>query len=113
MSHKITIQTKITNRTVAEAALKANNWDFGYNSKDNGISIQSGPMKGAYISLGNGNVTGDTDWHRKGDLAGLNQSYAEHLIRQDQMSAGGYVESREVLADGRVRLVMAGMSAGF
>lgn len=103
MSHRIATKTEITDKEAAEEALKAQKWDFL--SSDDTITITGGPMQGATINCRTGEVVGDTDWHDKKTLKALNQSYAEVLVNRQIASQGGYVEHRETLQDGRVRIL--------
>jgi hypothetical protein len=103
MSHSIQIQTKITNKAAAEKALQAQKWDFS--SSDYSIRVTNGPLKGANIDLKTGKIVGDTDWHDKASLGALDQPYAEVLLMEELQTQGGFVESREVLKDGTIRIV--------
>jgi len=118
MSHRISIATSITDRTIAEAALKAKGW--GYDVSGDTIRITSGPMSRANINLKTGEVSGDTDVHTDkygahGNLGSLNRAYSEQLVRAQVASKSGYFEVCEevqVNGKGKLRLVAAGLSLG-
>jgi hypothetical protein len=92
MSHRITTKTSITDREVAEAALKKAGWS--YNVSGSSIHVNSGPLQYATINLSNGDVTGDTDIHSDAKLGSLNQFYGEALAEKQVADQGGYIESR-------------------
>ena len=111
MSHRITIDTKITDREVAHKALQAKGWAF--NDRGDEITVTSGPMAGATINIKTGVVAGDSDWHRQSDsegLGALNQAYSEELVRRDCTQKGGYLESEQTQENGDRVLVFTGMS---
>ena len=104
MSHRITTKTKITNKDLAIDAIKMAGWSF--QQSGNAITITSGPMNRARLDLRTGNISGDTDWHSKDTLGALRQNYSEAVVRQQCRKTGATVESREVMKDGKVRLIM-------
>lgn len=100
MSHRITTQTKITDKELAEAALTK--MGYSYNIEDRNIFITSGPLDKARISLASGQIISDTDWHGKTELLGLNQVYSEVQIEKLVTEQAGHIESRDVLANGDI-----------
>lgn len=104
MSHRITTKTEITDLDLAETALQSKDWSYNVNGAN--ISITSGPMARTSINLKTGVVSGDTDYTNREGLTALNQAYGEALCVQGVEEQGGYVENREVLDNGSVRLVM-------
>jgi hypothetical protein len=106
MSHRVDIKTKITQKPIALKALQKKGWDFV--DQGNSIRIQGGPMKGASINLTTGDVVGDSDWHDKATLGGLNQGYAEALVEDEISRANGIIQSRTVGSDGSV-VILASM----
>ncbi len=103
MSHRIATQTKITEKKLAEKALKAQKWDF--QSQGDSINVTSGPMRRSTINLKTGEVVGDTDIHNRNDLGALNQSYGEALVEDKVRNQGGEILERTVMKDGRVRIL--------
>lgn len=106
MSHRVTTQTKITNKKIAIEALKLAGWS--YSESSNKIRVTSGPMNRSVIDLSTGNVVGDSDWHSQKELGALRRHYSEAQIREEAIKSGHTVESREVLQNGDIRLVMSG-----
>jgi hypothetical protein len=105
MSHRVTTKTQITDKNLATQALKAAGWS--YSEEGNSVlRINSGPMNRSVLDLRTGNITGDTDWHNKGTLGALRRHYSEQKVRQEANKTGATIESREVLKNGDVRLVL-------
>lgn len=102
MSHRVTTQTEIKDKTLAIQALKAAG--YSYSESGNTLRITSGPLNRAAIDLRTGEVSGDTDYHTKDDLGALRQNYAEAKYLKECNMQGILVESREVLSNGVVRL---------
>jgi len=104
MSHRITTKTKMTNKDLAIDAIKMAG--YSYQASGNAITITSGPMNRARINLQSGTITGDTDWHNKDTLGALQQNYSEAAVRQQCRKTGATIESRQVMKNGNVRMVM-------
>ena len=104
MSHRVTQKTDITNKELATTALKNVGWSFVEQS-NSVLRITSGPMSHSTIDLRTGTVTGDSDWHSRDTLGALRQHYSEALVQQENLKKGAMVESREVLANGDIRIV--------
>ena len=104
MSHRITTKTKIMDLEIAKNALEKKGWQFEQSGQS--LHIKSGPMNRASINLTSGEVIGDTDWHKKDALESLNQAYGEALYEKEIAEQGGYVEERQELQNGDVRLVV-------
>lgn len=104
MSHRVTTQTEIKDKSLAMRALKS----AGYSYVDQGTSllITSGPMNTATIDLTSGVVAGDTDRHRRGDdsLGALKQHYAEAKYRAEMQKQGHDIVSRVVDKNGDIVL---------
>jgi hypothetical protein len=108
MSHRITTKTQMNNRDLAINALKM----AGLSYQEEGASmlrVTSGDLRNATINLTNGNVVGDTDYHGRDTLGALRKFYSEAQIRERCLLEGHTVEERQVLQDGRIRLVCSGM----
>lgn len=103
MSHRIDVQTKITNKKAAIQALQNKKWAF--QEMGSQLKITDGPMRGASIHLKNGDVVGDTDFHKSDTLCSLNAAYAEALIMDDIARQNGVVQSRNVLSNGTVEIL--------
>jgi hypothetical protein len=104
MSHRITTRTEIKDKKLALQALKAAGW--AHRVEGNTIQVNDGPMRYASINLATGDVTGDTDLHRRGhdSLGALNQLYAEAKFKQVAQRQGHEIVSRSVDKQGRIRL---------
>lgn len=105
MSHRTTLKTEITEKGLAIQALKSAGW--GYAEEGSHLRITSGPMNRATINLSTGEVSGDTDWHGRGQLGALRKHYSEAKIRADVLKRGATIDSREVLKSGEIRLVVS------
>jgi len=101
MSHKITINTEITDQAAIERACKDHDWAYEIN-KDR-VSFQGGPLRGATLNMKNGAISGDSDFHSKAAAVTFGIAYSEALW-MNRISEGGYLEERVVLADGTIRL---------
>lgn len=101
MSHKITINTEITD----EAAVKRACSDHGWVCEvTNGrVAFHGGPLNRATLNLKTGKITGDSDFHNKEAVVEFGIAYSEALW-MNKIGEGGYLESREVLTDGTIRL---------
>lgn len=104
MSHRVSTKTEIKEKDLAIQALKAAGW--GYNEQGNTLYITTGPMARSTIDLKTGTVTGDSDWHSRDTLGALRQHYSEAKVREQALKTGATIESREVLKNGDVRLVL-------
>ncbi len=104
MSHRVTTQTQITNKELAVQALKSAGWS--YQEQGTVLFITGGPMRNASLDTRTGTITGDSDYHNRGTLGALRRHYTEALIRADAIKKGATVESREVLKNGDIRLVL-------
>ena len=110
MSHRITTKTQMINKNLATSALEM----AGLSYTEEGASvlrITSGGLRNATINLTNGDVVGDTDYHGRGTLGALRKFYSEAQIRERCQLEGHTIEDRQVLQDGRIRLVCSGMFA--
>ena len=63
-------------------------------------------MANASINLTTGEVFGDSDHVRKEALTALNQAYGVALCEKQAAEQGGYIEDREVLDNGSIRLIV-------
>jgi len=103
MSHRITTQTKITNKKLALQAVKTAGWR--YTESGGTLRIQSGPMNGASVNTTTGEVTGDTDYHRSNALQSLNKFYSEALVRAETAMQGGQILERTVAKNQDIVLI--------
>lgn len=107
MSHRVTNRTKIRNRDLAVQAMQTAG--FAYSEISDGVfHITGGKMNGATLDTSTGIISSDSGYHGRADLNALNQPYAELLARKEAMVRGIQVESKQVLADGRIRLMCSG-----
>lgn len=104
MSHRVTTRTEIKDKDLAIQALtKAG---FGYDEDGTLIHVTSGPMRNATIDLRTGNVQGDSDYsHTENKLGALRKFYTEAKFRKEALKQGITIESREVLANGQIKLI--------
>ena len=103
MSHRIEINTELKEKVALEAALKANDWAYEVNG--NRLHITGGPCSGGSVDLKTGRFHGDSDYHSPEKMAPLLQAYAEAQWMGRFADNNGYLESREVMHDGTIRLV--------
>lgn len=101
MSHRITTQTQIKDRDVAVATLKTAG--YLYEERGSVLRITSGQLKGVYINLQTGLVTGDSDpgygGHKKEDMNLLKGLYAEQKLLKEFANEGIQIQSREETMD--------------
>lgn len=103
MSHKIVISSAFDDKAALERALQDNGW--GYEVRGKNVLIEDGPGAGGTVDLTTGAFAGDSDFHSESALGPLTQAYGEALWKNRVSETGGYVESREVLSDGTIRLI--------
>lgn len=101
MSHKITINTEITDQAAIERACKDHDWKYEINNDR--VSFHGGPLIGAILNMKNGAVSGDSDLHSRKKAIEFGRAYSEALW-MNRISEGGYLEERVVLGDGTIRL---------
>lgn len=104
MSHRVTTQTEIKDKELAVQALQKAGWSY----RDQGatLCVTSGPMTNATIDLSTGTIQGDTDHrHNESKLGALRKYYTEAKFRKEALKQGISIESREILADGRIKMV--------
>jgi hypothetical protein len=105
MSHRLTIETKITNREAAEAALNQANIKF--DSAGDSLYLKTGQYKNTEINLKTGAVTSDTDYIDRGKLGLLRQFYAEAIYRQECAIEGIQILNRqEVVENGETVIIL-------
>lgn len=95
MSHRHTVETKITDKAVAIQALKSAN--ISYSERGNTLYLTSGNYDGTTIDLSSGRVvSADTDHSRvsRDDVGILRQHYAEALHRSECIKQGVDIQSR-------------------
>lgn len=105
MSHRVTTETEIKDKTLAIQALKQAG--FAYNDAGSTLHIVSGPIANSSIDLTTGVITGDTDrGHRRGNdgLGVMKRYYAEAKVRQECALQGITIEERIVEKNGAIRL---------
>ena len=106
MSHRITTKTEIKDKKLAIAALNKQGWTY-YDRGQDMIHVTSGPLSGATINTKTGEISGDTDIHRRGfdGLEALSQPYAEVAWTQQVTKQGGMIEQRSVNKAGNVEII--------
>jgi hypothetical protein len=114
MSHRLTIESPIKDKGLAQQVLRAQNIQFVAETTRNRIKL-SDPryaVRGmdTYIDLDKGEIVGDSDRIR--DLGELRQAYSEAKIMADAIANGDEIVSRSKTADGKViiRILTAGRS---
>lgn len=101
MSHKITINTEITDQAAIERA--CNDKDWAYKVNGSRITFDGGPLRGASLNMKTGDFIGDSDFHSKESVVAFGIAYSEALW-MNRIAQGGYLEERAVLGDGTIRL---------
>lgn len=96
MSHRVSIQTQITNGVFAKAACEAAGFSYSYSNDT--IRLTSGPAARATINLKTGEISGDSDFHKKShdSLGVLKRHYAEQVARHNVSLNGHIVVGRTV-----------------
>lgn len=106
MSHRTRNVTDIKNRELATQALKNAGWNYSEQG-NNVLLITSGPLNRASLDLNTGDLIGDSDWrHSQNNISDLRRHYSEALVRHEALKTGASIESREVLKNGDIRLVL-------
>lgn len=97
MSHRVTTETNMTDKSVATKVAK--DQGISFTEVGNTIRFTSGKLNNASLDLTTGRITGDTDFqHTESVLGMLRQAYSEELYRRECLKQGIQVESREVLS---------------
>ena len=109
MSHRLTIETQITDREAAKTAIKK--MGLSFDERGNTLILKGGNYNDTQINLVNGRVTsGDTDYNRGIDqskLGLLRQHYAEAKYRQECHKEGVEILDRqEVIENGQNVIVL-------
>lgn len=105
MSHRITQQTEMTNKSLAISAIKSAGLNFREVGDDQ-LVFTSGSLNNATLNLKTGLISGDSDYgHNKETFGLLRQHYSEAQCRALAAKHGHRVESRKVLQDGRIELI--------
>lgn len=106
MSHRVTVQTAITNKEFAVEAMTK--LKIQHQVKGSNIYLSSGNFAGSTLNLTTGElVSGDTDHVRvtTETFGILRQTYAEVQYRAEAFQQGIDILGREVLKDGTIKLV--------
>lgn len=111
MSKRVTTKTNITDKRFAITALKASGLTFEEVGSTS-LRITSGPLARASIDLTTGTVTGDTDYHRHGELGVLRRDYTEAQARHLASRDGIQIKRRVENKDGSVTLKCRMISHG-
>lgn len=109
MSHRVTTQTEIKDKTLAIQALK--DAKMAFSDMGDSLSITSGPIAGATVDLKSGVIHGDSDrGHRGGNdgLGVLKRYYAEAKVKQECALQGVTMHNRIVEKDGSIRIRCSG-----
>jgi hypothetical protein len=104
MSHKVEIESKITDMTILKAALAELKWEYTVSGDE--VSI---PHLSAYnivpkVNCKTGSIEVDSD--RKKSMEPLKQQYAVQVVLHSAALRGETVESVEVLANQAVRVMV-------
>lgn len=106
MSHRVTVQTAMTNKEFAVEAMTK--LKIQHRVEGSNIYLNSGNFAGSTLNLTTGNVvSGDTDHVKvtKNTFGVLRQTYAEIQYRTEAFNQGIDILDREVLKDGTIKLV--------
>jgi hypothetical protein len=102
MSHRVTTETKITDRETAITAFKKANVFFTENKGS--FDIKCGRTNGV-LDLATGKITGDSDhWNAK-DFDGLKQAYAVEVYVNELRRQGASVQNTTVDTEGNIVIV--------
>ena len=105
MSHRVTTKTEITDRDLAIQALETIGWSYTEES-NSVLRITSGPINRSALDLKTGDITGDFDWRNRNTPDSLRQHYSEQKVRQQAIKTGATIESRSVLENGDICLIL-------
>lgn len=92
MSHRVTVQTKLTEKSHVITALNNSNMSF----REDGalIHVTSGPMNNATINTKTGEISGDSDFkHTVEKLGVLRQAYSLAMYEAEMFTKGGTISS--------------------
>jgi hypothetical protein len=107
MSHRVTTETEIKDKSLAVQAIKQAGLSYREVS-DTQLMITSGSMKNASIDLRTGDISGDTDYHHTPEVLGmLRQHYGEAKYKLECQRQGITIESRTVDREGNIVLMCA------
>lgn len=104
MSHRITYESKITDRDLAIAALDSLN--MAYHEQDGRLLVTSGSLHQAVIDLSTGKIDSDTDYHSNEAIDRLKIAYTEASTRREYARTGVTIISREVVSYNGVKDVV-------
>jgi len=113
MSHRVTTQTSMTDRSIVEKVAKAKG--ITYAVSGDSITFSSGQLNRATLDCKSGRISGDTDFgHTESALGMLRQGYSEELYRRECMKQGIQVEDRQVLTqhNGQKNVIKLTISMG-
>lgn len=103
MSHRVTTQTQIKDKTLALEAFAQAGVKFKP-AGANAFDIESGRSKGK-IDLSSGVITGDTDRWADTDFDVLRQAYAEGAYVSELRRQGATIQSRTTDQEGNIVIV--------
>jgi hypothetical protein len=107
MSHRVTTDTEIKDKTLAIQACKTAGISYVEQGNDS-LRFTSGKLNNATLDLRSGRITGDSDYgHTSEALGVLKQAYGESKYRQECMKQGISIESRVVDQQGNIVLMCA------
>jgi hypothetical protein len=114
MSHRLTIETKITDREAARAALKQANIQF--EERGDTIYLKTGAYRDTEINLKTGLITsGDVDFNRgidQGQLGLLRQFYTEAKLKAEFQREGVQIlERTEEVQNGEKVIIITAQTA--
>lgn len=106
MSHRVTLQSKMTDKELCKTALESTGHTFVENNDI--LTITGGKLNRATINTKSGLVESDSDFHSKEQLGVIRQAYAEASFRQLAFRKGASIQDRSVIkhngVEGVIRL---------
>lgn len=93
MSHRVTVQSDMTDKSIAIAALTSANLSF--TEQDNILYVQQGGGRQNFtINLKTGAIVGDSDYHKEAELGLLRQHYSLAKFMKEALDQGHQVQSQ-------------------
>ncbi len=102
MSHRVTVQTSMTEKAHLITALKESK--IAFSEQGDLIHCSSGQLNRATINMKTGAVSGDSDFHSTEDLGVLRQAYSLAKYKAELFTQGGSINSQTTDAVGNIIL---------
>jgi hypothetical protein len=104
MSHRVTVQSEMTDKSIAIQALT--NAKLSYTEQDNVLYVQNGGGRRDFsINLKTGAIVGDSDHHKASELGLLRQHYAHAKALKELTEQGHQVQNQFTDEQGNIVLL--------